>query len=167
VAFLLLPLFVFTLRMHAQNYVNLPYFEGFEDTTTYSSWVLNAGPNGAKAENKWYMSNADAFVGENALYISSDGGKTLSYKNSQVYNIAYKEIVLPKGVYDLSFTWKCEGEIGADGLYVCWVTTKKETYSSVMGEPDFIKNTKSSTLRLRAVRSPVLLTIRPMAQLCV
>ena len=138
VAFLLLPLFVFTLRMHAQNYTNLPYFEGFEDTTTYSSWVLNAGPNGAKAENKWYMSNADAFVGENALYISSDGGKSLSYTNKTVYNVAYKEIFLPKGVYDLSFTWKCEGEIGADGLYVCWVSSKKETISSVMSEPTFI-----------------------------
>ena len=141
VAFLLL-FSVVALRIQAQSYVNLPYFEGFEDTTTYSSWNLNVGPNAAKAENRWYMSNADAFVGDNALYISSDGGKTLSYKNAQIYNIAYKEIFLPKGVYDLSFTWKCEGEMGADGLYVCWVSTKMATNSSVTSEPTFIKNTK-------------------------
>ena len=127
-----------------QTYEKLPYFEGFEDTTTYSSWTLNAGPNASKAENKWYISNAEAFVGENALYISSDGGKTLSYKNNQIYNIAYREISLPKGTYDLSFTWKCEGEIGADGLMVCWVSSKMGTNSSATSEPTFIKNTKLS-----------------------
>ena len=127
-----------------QTYEKLPYFEGFEDTTTYSSWTLNAGPNASKAENKWYISNAEAFVGENALYISSDGGKTLSYKNNQIYNIAYREISLPKGTYDLSFTWKCEGEIGADGLMVCWVSSKMGTNSSATSEPTFVKNTKLS-----------------------
>ena len=131
--------------LFGQTYEKLPYFEGFEDTTTYSSWTLNAGPNGAKAENKWYISNADAFVGENALYISADGGKTASYKNTQVYNVAYKEISLPKGTYDLSFTWKCDGELGADGLadglYVCWVSSKQTTNSSAATEPTFIKNT--------------------------
>lgn len=130
------------LAVNAQAYEKLPYFEGFEDTITYSTWTLNAGPNGAKAENKWYYSNAESFVGENALYISSDGGKTLSYKNNQIYNIAYREIFLPKGTYDLSFTWKCEGELGADGLYVCWVSSKQTTNSSATSEPTFIKNTK-------------------------
>lgn len=141
---LLLLLFAFTLRIHAQSYVSLPYFEGFEDTTTYGSWMLNAGPNASKAENKWYISTADAFIGDKSLYISSDEGKTLSYKNTQIYNIAYTEIFLPKGVYDLSFTWKCEGELGADGLYVCWVSSKMPTNSSVTSEPTFIKNTKLS-----------------------
>lgn len=140
---IVLLLFV-TNSLFGQTYEKLPYFEGFEDSTTYSSWTLNAGPNGAKAENKWYISNAESFVGENALYISADGGKTLSYKNSQVYNTVYKEISLPKGTYDLSFTWKCEGELGADGLYVCWVSSKQTTNSSATTEPTFIKNTRLS-----------------------
>lgn len=140
---IVLLLFV-TNSLFGQTYEKLPYFEGFEDSTTYSSWTLNAGPNGAKAENKWYISNAESFVGKNALYISADGGKTLSYKNTQVYNIAYKEISLPKGTYDLSFTWKCEGELGADGLCVCWVSSKQTTNSSATTEPTFIKNTRLS-----------------------
>ena len=124
--------------LFAQTHEKLPYFEGFEDSSTHSSWMLNAGPNGAKAENKWYISNAEAFVGDNALYISSDEGKSLSYKNNQVYNVAYREISLPKGVYDLSFTWKCEGELGADGLQVCWVSAKQTTNSSATSEPTYI-----------------------------
>ena len=135
-------LFFVVKGMFGQTHEKLPYFEGFEDTTTYSSWTLNAGPNATKAENRWYVSNAEAFVGENALYISADGGKTLSYKNNQIYNVAYREISLPKGTYDLSFTWKCEGELGADGLYVCWVSSKMPTNSSATTEPTFIKNTK-------------------------
>ena len=150
VAFLLL-FYVFGIRLQAQeDYLALPYFEGFEDATTYDSWVLNAGPNGEKADNKWYISNAETFVGENALYISSDGGKSLSYVDKTIYNVAYKEIFLPKGVYDLSFTWKCEGEnmkdgqlAEADGLYVCWVPIKQPTNSSAMSsEPTFLKTTK-------------------------
>lgn len=124
------------------NFIELPYFEGFEDTTTYSSWILNAGPNGQGASNKWYISNADAFVGENALYISSDGGNSLSYVNTAVYNVAYKELALPKGTYDLSFTWKCVGEIDADGLQVFWLSSKMSTNSSATSEPTFMKGGK-------------------------
>ncbi len=131
------------VQLKAQgSFIELPYFEGFEDTTTYSSWTLNAGPNGQNAKNKWYISNADAFVGENALYISSDGGNSLSYMNTAVYNIAYKELALPKGTYDLSFTWKCVGEIDADGLQVFWLSSKIATNSSATSEPTFMKGGK-------------------------
>lgn len=129
------------------QYEKLPYFEGFEDTITYSDWTLNAGPNGQRAENKWYISNADAFMGENALYISSDGGKNLVYENKSIYNVAYKEISLPKGTYDLSFTWKCNGELGVDGLSVCWVSPNFNVNASI-SEPTFMKNTKIDGLEM-------------------
>ena len=128
--------------LSGQTYETLPYFEGFEDTITYSGWVLNAGPNGKTAQNKWYVSDADAFVGDKALYISADEGKSLSYVNKQVFNVAYREIALPKGLYDLSFTWKCEGESEKDGLYVCWTLASMATNSSATSEPNFIKSTK-------------------------
>lgn len=138
-------LFLNLLLLKGQGtYEKLPYFEGFEDESSYEGWILNAGPNGQSAQNKWYISDAEAFVGEKALYISSDGGESLKYENKQIYNVAYREIFLPKGTYDLSFTWKCEGEIGADGLYVCWVSTRMQTNSSSTGEPTFISNTKLS-----------------------
>ena len=125
-----------------QAYEKLPYFEGFEDATTYSSWTLNAGPNGASAVNKWYISNAESFVGEKALYISADGGQTVSYKDNQVFNVAYREIYLPRGTYDLSFTWRCEGDVGADGLYVCWVAKATTTNSSATALQNWVSNSK-------------------------
>lgn len=132
---------VFTVESIAQDFEKLPYFEGFEDTTTYSTWTLNAGPNGQMATNKWCISDADVFVGEKSLYISADEGKTANYENKAIYNVAYREIALDKGEYDLSITWRCEGETDADGLYVCWVSPNWNLNSSVT-LPSFTKNSK-------------------------
>lgn len=125
----------------AQDFEKLPYFEGFEDTITYSTWTLNAGPNGQMATNKWYISDADAFVGERSMYISADEGKSAGYEDKAIYNVAYREIALEKGEYDLSITWRCEGESDADGLYVCWVSPSWNLNSSVT-LPSFAKNSK-------------------------
>ncbi len=121
------------------TYVALPYFDGLEDGAMNSGWKLNTGVNGATAENKWYVSDVESFMGDSALIISADGGKTLSYTNKAVYNVAYKEIALPKGTYDLSFTWKCEGDSDKDGLYVCWVSGNTNTNSSV-AKPTWLTN---------------------------
>ena len=84
--FCIVVLLLFTINnLLGQTYEKLPYFEGFEDTLTHSSWTLNAGPNGSSATNKWYISNAESFVGENALYISADDGKSVSYKDNVVF----------------------------------------------------------------------------------
>ena len=80
-------------------------------------------------------------LGKNPIE-SADGGKTLSYKNNSIYNVACKEIYLPKGTYDLSFTWKCVGEIDADGLQVFWLSSKIATNSSATSEPTFMKSGK-------------------------
>ena len=121
------------------TYVSLPYFDGLEDGVMNSGWKLNPGVNGATAENKWYVSGVESFMGDSALIISGDGGKTLSYTNKAVYSVAYKEIALPKGMYDLSFTWKCEGDADKDGFYVCWVSGSTNTNSSVTA-PTWLTN---------------------------
>ena len=141
--FCIVVLLLFTINnLLGQTYEKLPYFEGFEDTLTHSSWTLNAGPNGSSATNKWYISNAESFVGENALYISADDGKSVSYKDNVVFNVAYREIYLPRGTYDLSFTWRCEGDVSADGLYVCWVSKNTTTNSSATTLQNWVNNSK-------------------------
>ena len=118
------------------NYEQLPYFDGFEKKT---GWELNVGPNGRNAENRWFVSDMETFMGDSALCISGDGGKTISYTNQTVCVVAQKKIFLPVGKYDLSFVWKCEGELNADGFYVCWVPEGVDINTSLNGEPSVLK----------------------------
>ncbi|MBO5345301.1 MAG: hypothetical protein J6A44_00160 [Paludibacteraceae bacterium] len=117
------------------QYEKLPYFEGFEKE---NGWKLNVGPNGNGVNNKWHISNIEAFMGDKALCISDDG-KKLSYTNQAVCVVAHKNIHLPIGKYDLSFVWKCEGEVNADGFYVCWVPEGIDINTSLNGEPNVLK----------------------------
>ena len=43
------------------NYEQLPYFDGFEKKT---GWELNVGPNGRNAENRWFVSDMETFMGD-------------------------------------------------------------------------------------------------------
>lgn len=98
----------------------VPYFEGFEDTAHYSSWVLDVVnfniPNPA---NKWFIGSGTSFAGRQSMYISIDG-TTPNYSGSGVTRICKQSFNLPAGTYDLSFAWKCNGD-GSDALYAFWV----------------------------------------------
>lgn len=98
----------------------VPYFEGFEDTAHYSSWVLDTAlfniPNPA---NKWFIGSGTSFAGRQSMYISIDG-TTPNYSGSGVTRVCQQSFNLPAGTYDLSFAWKCNGD-GSDALYAFWV----------------------------------------------
>ena len=98
----------------------VPYFEGFEDTAHYSSWVLDVVnfniPNPA---NKWFIGSGTSFAGRQSMYISIDG-TTPNYSGSGVTRVCKQSFNLPAGTYDLSFAWKCNGD-GSDALYAFWV----------------------------------------------
>lgn len=98
----------------------VPYFEGFEDTAHYSSWVLDTVkfniPNPA---NKWFIGSGTSFAGRQSMYISIDG-TTPNYSGSGVTRVCQQSFNLPAGTYDLSFAWKCNGD-GSDALYAFWV----------------------------------------------
>ena len=123
-----------------------PYFCGFEDTTENSQWILNVGPNGQNAVNKWYIGTGEKNSGVNGLYISSDNGVTPSYSNNQVANVCYRAFTLSAGAtYDLAFVWRALGEASADGFYVCWMPASVTTNSSAVGLPNWV-NTYALTL---------------------
>ena len=121
--------------------LSLPYFCGFEDAAENANWVLNSGPAGNTAVNKWYVSNAEVYAGDSALNISNTHGATATYGNTTVAIVAYRDITLPAGTYDLSFTYNAGGEANLDGLYACWVNGTQVTNSSAMSAPSWVNNT--------------------------
>ena len=96
----------------------LPYFCDFEDSLENHYWrMVNMEING------WYIGSATAQSGDQALYVSNDGGITnaisgVSYSNSLKTIWAYRDIQLPPGYadYQISFDYK--------GIVDTWTTPK-------------------------------------------
>lgn len=95
-----------------------PYFCDFEDSLENHYWrMVNMEING------WYIGSATAQSGDQALYVSNDGGITnaisgVSYSNSLKTIWAYRDIQLPPGYadYQISFDYK--------GIVDTWTTPK-------------------------------------------
>ena len=108
----------------AQSTVASSYFCDFEDAVENEKWELKVGLHADKCANKWYIGKpGSANNGENGLYVSCDNGLTSDYTNKAVMVMAYREITLEAGDYELSFDWKAGGAEFNDGLYVCLAPT--------------------------------------------
>lgn len=92
----------------------------FEDDAQNAEWSLVNGRLAASIPNKWCIGTAANNGGAKGLYISADNGRTASYVKSSSYVIAYIDLTLRRGVYDLAFNWRAMGN-ASDGLYVLWV----------------------------------------------
>lgn len=125
-----------TLSVFSQSYTPLPFFEGFENPQTYTDWNMNVAAD--DFTNKWYISSAASYMGTKSLLISNDGGITANYTDISNTVVVSREFLLPAGQYDLSFAWRCQGETGVDGFYVCWVPVSTPISSSVMGLPTIV-----------------------------
>ncbi len=94
----------------------LPYSCNFENGEENAFWTIS---NGNQA-NAWYINTAvnNTLGGEQALYISMDGGLTNTYQNTETSAVwAYRDIQFPDAnEFLLSFDWRCHGEGG--GSYV-------------------------------------------------
>lgn len=118
-------LFCFTLLLCSIYAQTTTYSCDFEDATQNQQWVLNT-PRSQNYDwpNLWYIGNAGAMTGENGLYVSADGGKTICYNtNSDIIDnimIAYTDLHLTQGTYDFSFNWKAGGGSTAY-MMVAWV----------------------------------------------
>ena len=102
----------------------------FENPAENAQWVLNevaATRDISQCANTWYIGAAGGFgvgssVTSSGLYISSDGGATASYSNSQsVFITASRALQLAQGTYSVVFDWEAMGAGTPDGLYVFWV----------------------------------------------
>ena len=81
---LLYLVFVLAVGILNAESISLPYLCDFENSVENAKWTLNYNPNLAPGtlKNLWHIGAADASEGKNSMYVSSDGGQTVSYTNS-------------------------------------------------------------------------------------
>lgn len=132
-----------TMEISAQTAAtHLPYFNGFEhrNNVLKKSCFLNTGPNAVGLTNKWYISGYRPYMGDSCMIISSDNGATASYNVSKTNSaVAYIDVSLLPGSYDLSFAWSCLGEADKDGLYVCFLPQSTPINSSLTTMSPLVK----------------------------
>lgn len=89
----------------------VPYTISFEETETaeLSNWVLNPGNNASQLEESWVIGNATASDGQQSLYISADKGESYVFGTATNYTYAYRDFIIPKGSYFVTFDWRCKG----------------------------------------------------------
>ena len=95
----------------AQSQITVPYSMGFEesDNVELGDWVLNPGTNATLCTDQWYVGEAVKSDGKRSLYISSDQGASAMFGVAQNVQYAYRDFVLEKGPYEISFDWACVG----------------------------------------------------------
>jgi len=95
----------------------------FEDAAENANWVLNKPKNeGYTWRNLWCIDDAISSLGSKSLYISPDSGKHVGYVRSESrIMIAWRELELEAGRYDMAFDWLCGGDSARAALVVAWV----------------------------------------------
>lgn len=85
--------------------VDLPYLCDFEDAAENANWTLNPSVNTITTDNRWVIGSAVAYTGERSLYVSKDGGETSTYASTNNVLLAYRDITLEAGDYDVAYDW--------------------------------------------------------------
>ncbi len=101
----------------------------FEDMAENAQWTLNPICGGGITINQlgspWYIGSATDNGGTSSLYVSKDGGQTASFANGCTV-IAYRELQLDAGDYELSFDWLTGASGRRDILFVGWMPENSE-----------------------------------------
>ena len=84
---------------------DLPYLCDFEDEAENANWVLNPKIEAIETENAWTIGNATAYASNRSLYVSQDNGATNTYDATNNVLIAYRDITLEEGNYDIAYDW--------------------------------------------------------------
>ena len=105
-----------SMLLFSAQAVSLPFFCGFEAHDDIAEWNLVNGTN----RNAWVIGEATSLRGQRSLYISADGGLTMSFVRESALSVAYREFILPRGQYEISFDYRMQS-VG-NTLYVVWIT---------------------------------------------
>ena len=99
------------------------YYCDFEDAAENANWNLNIPrETGYSFSNSWYIGDAVYSLGTHSMYISADGGSTPRYTNKESrIMIAWREMTLAPGRYDLAFDWMCGGDSARATMLAAWV----------------------------------------------
>ena len=96
---------------------------GFTDNfETDKGWELINGTQ----TNKWVRGTATNNGGDNALYISNDGGTTNKYAHTASMTFASKLFAFETGDFTIAYDWKANGESNYDFLRVALVPASVE-----------------------------------------
>lgn len=85
---------------------DLPYLCDFEHEAENANWTLNPYIETITTENRWVIGEALAYTGKKSIYVSQDGGETNTYASTNNVLLAYRDITLEAGDYDIAYDWK-------------------------------------------------------------
>lgn len=131
------------------------YYCDFEDENEVQQWDLLVGAQAASITNKWVVGSALNNGGQKALYVSCNGGKSVSYTGSECTILAVRTLTLAQTGedYTLSFDWIAQGDEYIDRLCVAWVPE-----TDTMGNSIVLQSTQGYNTNFF---SPYLLIVNP------
>lgn len=131
------------------------YYCDFENENEVQQWNLLVGKQAPSIPNKWVIGSALNNGGQKALYVSNDGGKSLSYTGSECTILAVRTLTLAQTGedYTLSFDWIAQGDEYIDRLCVAWVPE-----TDTMGNSIVLQSTQGYNTKFF---SPYLLIVNP------
>ncbi len=110
----------------------------FEDAAEREQWVLNplnplAMANGWSLDdlsNLWYFGQAGNHTkdGQWGLFVSNNGVDA-TYSSEFEGVVAYRELALPAGTYNVYFDWRAQGKTLGEGFIVSWIPEDETVYS--------------------------------------
>lgn len=122
---------------------DLPYLCDFETEDQNKMWGLNPGIDAIQTDNRWVIGSATAYTGEQSMYVSKDGGVSTAYANTNNVLLAYQDITLDQGDYDIAYDWSGLGN-GTDGyLKVVFANLPIEDWVKCQGnsvEPNWMSS---------------------------
>lgn len=84
---------------------DLPYLCDFEDDAENANWTLNPSVNTITTANRWVIGDATAYTGAKSMYVSQDEGRSNTYAATNNVLLAYRDITLAAGDYDIAYDW--------------------------------------------------------------
>ena len=121
---------------------DLPYLCDFEDKWENRNWVLNPSIETITTTNAWAIGSAAAYTGKQSMYVSQDGGQTQSYASTNNVLLAYRDITLEAGDYDVAYDWMGTGN-GAKGYLKVVYANRPDNGLKCLGnsaEPTWVAN---------------------------
>lgn len=98
------------------------YYCDFENEAENALWTLNKPKNeNYEWVNLWMIGGDVKSLGEKSLYISADGEHAGYGKTQSRIMIAWRELQLEAGRYDIAFDWMCGGDSARSALIAAWV----------------------------------------------
>lgn len=132
--------FLFCMLAVRAQYLQVPYFCGFEDAVENANWTSITS-----TQNDWMVGGAEKLEGDSGIYVAYQSGtqEIVGTNASSNYMSLYRVVTLEeRNVYEISFDWKNPG-YGNGEMYVCWIPDEDEIplYSSTVYDmPSWVKN---------------------------